>query len=43
VTVAGRAFIGFDAYVSTAEEMKDAGRQVPRAMWWALLSVGGWW
>ncbi|MFE2426993.1 APC family permease [Streptomyces sp. NPDC059373] len=40
VAVAGWAFIGFDACVSTAEETKDAGRQVPRAMWWALLSVG---
>ncbi|MGP3982773.1 APC family permease [Streptomyces sp. KR80] len=40
LAVAGWAFIGFDACVSTAEETKDAGRQVPRAMWWALLSVG---
>ncbi|MEU3842746.1 APC family permease [Streptomyces sp. NPDC028635] len=40
VAVAGWAFIGFDACVSTAEETKDAARQVPRAMWWALLSVG---
>ncbi|MFJ3792342.1 APC family permease [Kitasatospora sp. NPDC090091] len=40
VAVGGWAFIGFDACVSTAEETKDAGRQVPRAMWWALLSVG---
>ncbi|WP_274563418.1 APC family permease [Streptomyces spiramyceticus] len=40
VAVAGWAFIGFDACVSTSEETKDAGRQVPRAMWWALLSVG---
>ncbi|MDJ0343913.1 APC family permease [Streptomyces sp. H10-C2] len=40
IAVAGWAFIGFDACVSTAEETKDAGRQVPRAMWWALLSVG---
>ncbi|MFI8105279.1 APC family permease [Streptomyces sp. NPDC086023] len=40
VAVAGWAFIGFDACVSTAEETRDAGRQVPRAMWWALLSVG---
>jgi amino acid transporter len=39
VAVAGWAFIGFDACVSTAEETKDAGRQVPRAMWWALPSV----
>jgi amino acid transporter len=35
VAVAGWAFIGFDACVSTAEETKDAGRQVPRAMWWS--------
>jgi amino acid transporter len=40
VAVGGWAFIGFDACVSTAEETKDAARQVPRAMWWALLSVG---
>ncbi|MCX5213828.1 APC family permease [Kitasatospora sp. NBC_00240] len=40
IAVGGWAFIGFDACVSTAEETRDAGRQVPRAMWWALLSVG---
>ncbi|WP_441246822.1 APC family permease [Kitasatospora sp. McL0602] len=40
VAVGGWAFIGFDACVSTAEETKDAARQVPRAMRWALLSVG---
>ncbi|MFF8606705.1 APC family permease [Streptomyces sp. NPDC015346] len=40
VAVAGWAFIGFDACVSASEETKSAGRQVPRAMWWALLSVG---
>ncbi|MEV0189554.1 APC family permease [Kitasatospora purpeofusca] len=40
VAVAGWAFIGFDACVSTAEETKDAERQVPRAMWWSLLAVG---
>ncbi|MFJ8433809.1 APC family permease [Kitasatospora sp. NPDC094019] len=40
VAVAGWAFIGFDACVSTAEETKDAARQVPRAMWWSLLTVG---
>ncbi|MEU9715759.1 APC family permease [Streptomyces sp. NPDC047976] len=40
LAVAGWGFIGFDACVSTAEETKDAGRQVPRAMWWSLLSVG---
>ncbi|MET9319301.1 APC family permease [Streptomyces sp. NPDC003038] len=40
LAVAGWGFIGFDACVSTAEETKDAGRKVPRAMWWALLSVG---
>ncbi|PYC79495.1 amino acid permease [Streptomyces tateyamensis] len=40
VAVGGWAFIGFDACVSTAEETKDPARQVPRAMWWALLSVG---
>lgn len=40
VAVAGWAFIGFDACVSASEETRDAGRQVPRGMWWALLSVG---
>ncbi|MGW6915175.1 APC family permease [Kitasatospora sp. NPDC054939] len=40
VAVGGWAFIGFDACVSTAEETRDAGRQVPRAMWWALTGVG---
>ncbi|UGY93988.1 APC family permease [Streptomyces gobiensis] len=40
LAVAGWAFIGFDACVSASEETKEAGRQVPRAMWWALLSVG---
>ncbi|GAA4843054.1 APC family permease [Kitasatospora terrestris] len=40
VAVGGWAFIGFDACVSTAEETRDAARQVPRAMRWALLSVG---
>ncbi len=40
LAVGGWAFIGFDACVSTAEETRDASRQVPRAMWWALLSVG---
>ncbi len=40
VAVAGWAFIGFDACVSASEETKDAGRQVPRAMRWALVSVG---
>ncbi|WP_457030534.1 APC family permease [Kitasatospora sp. P5_F3] len=40
IAVGGWAFIGFDACVSTAEETKDAARQVPRAMRWALLSVG---
>ncbi|MFJ9448049.1 APC family permease [Kitasatospora sp. NPDC101235] len=40
IAVGGWAFIGFDACVSTAEETKDASRQVPRAMFWALLSVG---
>ncbi|MFI8454590.1 APC family permease [Kitasatospora sp. NPDC085464] len=40
LAIAGWAFVGFDACVSTAEETKDAARQVPRAMWWSLLSVG---
>ena len=33
-------FIGFDACTSAAEETKDAARHVPRAIWFAMLSVG---
>jgi amino acid transporter len=41
IAVGGWAFIGFDACVQTSEETRDAARHVPRAVWWALLSVGG--
>ncbi len=34
-------FIGFDACVGASEETRDAARHVPRAIWIALLSVGG--
>jgi amino acid transporter len=40
LAVGGWAFIGFDACVMTAEETRRADRQVPRAIWIALLSVG---
>jgi amino acid transporter len=39
LAVAGWVFIGFDACVGVAEETRDAARQVPRALWVALLSV----
>jgi amino acid transporter len=39
--VGGWAFIGFDACVQTSEETREAARHVPRAVWWAMLSVGG--
>ncbi|MDI2126019.1 APC family permease [Yinghuangia seranimata] len=41
LAVAGWAFVGFDACVAMAEETVGAARQVPRALWWAFLSVGG--
>ncbi|MEV0083271.1 APC family permease [Saccharopolyspora sp. NPDC050642] len=41
LAVGGWAFIGFDACVSTSEETRNATRHVPRAIWIALLSVGG--
>jgi amino acid transporter len=41
LAVAGWAFIGFDATVAAAEETRSASRRVPRAIWIALLSVGG--
>ena len=41
LAVGGWVFIGFDVGVGAAEETKNAGRQVPRAIWIALLSVGG--
>ncbi|CCH31743.1 amino acid permease [Actinosynnema sp. NPDC047251] len=40
LAVGGWAFIGFDACVATSEETRNAARHVPRAIWWALLSVG---
>ncbi len=39
LAVAGWVFIGFDACVGVSEETRDAARQVPRALWVALLSV----
>jgi amino acid transporter len=41
LAVGGWAFIGFDATVAAAEETRGAARSVPRAIWMALLSVGG--
>jgi amino acid transporter len=41
LAVGGWVFIGFDACVGTAEETRRAARQVPRAVWLALLSVAG--
>jgi amino acid transporter len=41
LAVGGWAFLGFDACVQTSEETHQAGRTVPKAVWWALLSVGG--
>jgi len=40
MAVGGWVFIGFDACVATSEETQDAARHVPRAVWFALLSVG---
>ncbi len=40
LAVGGWAFIGFDATVAAAEETRGAARNVPRALWIALLSVG---
>jgi amino acid transporter len=40
LAVGGWVFIGFDVAVGAAEETRQAGRQVPRAIWIALLSVG---
>jgi amino acid transporter len=40
LAVGGWVFIGFDACVAASEETRGAGRQVPRAIWVALLSVG---
>jgi amino acid transporter len=41
LAVGGWVFIGFDVGVGASEETKDAARHVPRAIWIALLSVGG--
>src|SRR6185503_4145009 len=41
LAVGGWVFIGFDCAVGVAEETQDATRHVPRAIWIALLSVGG--
>ena len=41
LAVGGWVFIGFDACVGASEETRDAARHVPRAIWIALLSVGG--
>jgi amino acid transporter len=37
----GWVFIGFDVGVGASEETKNAARHVPKAIWIALLSVGG--
>jgi amino acid transporter len=39
LAVGGWVFLGFDACGLTSEETVDAARQVPRAVWLALLSV----
>jgi amino acid transporter len=41
LAVAGWVFVGFDACGLSAEETQGAAQQVPRAVWIALLSVGG--
>ncbi|TDD96832.1 APC family permease [Actinomadura rubrisoli] len=41
LAVGGWAFVGFDATTMSSEETRNAARHVPRAIWWALLSVGG--
>jgi amino acid transporter len=40
LAVGGWVFIGFDACVGVSEETRGAARHVPRAIWFALLSVG---
>jgi amino acid transporter len=40
LAVGGWVFIGFDACGLSSEETQQAARQVPRAVWLALLSVG---
>ncbi len=39
LAVGGWVFIGFDACVGVSEETRDAARHVPRAIWFALLTV----
>lgn len=41
LAVGGWVYIGFDACGLSSEETKSAARQVPRAVWVAMLSVGG--
>jgi amino acid transporter len=41
LAVGGWVFIGFDVGVGAAEETRDAARGVPKAIWLALLGVGG--
>ena len=41
LAVGGWVFIGFDVGVGASEETKNAAHHVPRAIWIALLSVGG--
>ena len=41
LAVGGWVFIGFDACVGASEETRNAARHVPRAIWIALLGVGG--
>ena len=41
LAVGGWVFIGFDACIAAAEETKDAARHVPKAIWIALIGVGG--
>jgi amino acid transporter len=40
LAVGGWVFLGFDACGLSSEETKSAARQVPRAVWYAMLSVG---
>jgi amino acid transporter len=41
LAVAGWVYIGFDGCGVSSEETKAAAQEVPRAVWIALLSVGG--
>ena len=40
LAVGGWVFIGFDACIGSSEETRGAARQVPRAVWMVVLSVG---